>query len=332
MYKLSLIIPLYNRPAEIDELLRSLLVQSDSNFEVIIVEDGSSLKSDKIVDSYKNRLSLQYFFKENSGPGLSRNYGAARAHGDYLIFLDSDCIIPPHYVAEVQSFLSNTYVDAFGGPDRADESFTPVQKAINYSMTSLFTTGGIRGATKSVEKFHPRSFNMGYSKAVFEATDGFSGMRFGEDIDMSIRLVKAGFSTALIADAYVYHKRRTNFKLFYKQVFNSGLARINLFKRHPSSLKLLHFFPLAFTLGWIVALLSLTIFSFALFAYLLGAYLLLIFINATIINRSLGVGFLALIASFIQLSAYGFGFLKGIWERLILGRGEIASFTENFYR
>tara|TARA_R110002050_G_scaffold83382_1_gene178222 strand:- start:3810 stop:4808 length:999 start_codon:yes stop_codon:yes gene_type:complete len=332
MIKLSLIIPLYNRPAEIEELLKSLLLQSDPSFEVIIVEDGSSQKSDEIVAAYSEKLTLKYFFKENSGPGLSRNYGAARADGDYLIFLDSDCIIPPHYTAEVQSFLANTYVDAFGGPDRADESFTAIQKAINYSMTSLFTTGGIRGSKKSVEKFHPRSFNMGYSKAVFEATGGFSGMRFGEDIDMSIRLVKAGFSTALIADAYVYHKRRTNFKLFYKQIFNSGLARINLYKRHPSSLKILHFFPLAFTFGWIVALLSLTIFSFALFAYLLASYLLLIFIHATIVNRSIGVGFLALIASFIQLSAYGFGFLKGIWERLIMGRGEIASFTENFYQ
>ena len=332
MIKLSLIIPLYNRPAEIEELLKSLLLQSDPSFEVIIVEDGSSQKSDEIVAAYSEKLTLKYFFKENSGPGLSRNYGAARADGDYLIFLDSDCIIPPHYIAEVQSFLANTYVDAFGGPDRADESFTAIQKAINYSMTSLFTTGGIRGSKKSVEKFHPRSFNMGYSKAVFEVTGGFSGMRFGEDIDMSIRLVKAGFSTALIADAYVYHKRRTNFKLFYKQIFNSGLARINLYKRHPSSLKFLHFFPLAFTLAWILALGSLTIFSFGLFAYLLAAYLLLIFIHATIVNRSLGVGFLALIASFIQLSAYGFGFLKGIWERLIMGRGEIASFTENFYQ
>ncbi len=332
MIKLSLIIPLYNRPFEIEELLKSLLLQSDPNFEVIIVEDGSSQKSDEVVAVYSEKLNLKYFFKENSGPGLSRNYGAAHADGDYLIFLDSDCIIPPHYIAEVQSFLANTYVDAFGGPDRADDSFTAIQKAINYSMTSLFTTGGIRGGKKSVEKFHPRSFNMGYSKAVFEATGGFSGMRFGEDIDMSIRLVKAGFSTALIADAYVYHKRRTNFKLFYKQIFNSGLARINLYKRHPSSLKFLHFFPLVFTLGWIIALLSLTIFSFAVFTYLLASYLLLIFMHATKVNRSLSVGFLALLASFIQLSAYGFGFLKGIWERLIMGRGEIASFTENFYQ
>lgn len=332
MIKLSLIIPLFNRPVEIEELLSSFLKQGDANFEVVIVEDGSAQKSEEIVDRYKGQLDIKYFFKDNSGPGLSRNYGAQRAHGDYLIFLDSDCIIPPHYIATVRAFLNSTYVDAFGGPDRADESFTDVQKAINYSMTSLFTTGGIRGGKKSVEKFHPRSFNMGYSKAVFIETGGFSGMRFGEDIDMSIRLVKAGFSTALIADAYVYHKRRTNFKLFYKQVFNSGLARINLFKRHPSSLKVLHFFPLAFTLGWILSLVSSLLFDFQLFSGLISLYLLLILVHASMVNSSLKVGFLALIASFIQLTAYGLGFLKGIWERLILGKGEIASFTENFYQ
>jgi len=332
MIKLSLIIPLFNRPKEIEELLSSLLKQSDSNFEVVIVEDGSLQKSEDIVNSYKGQLDIQYFFKENSGPGLSRNYGAERAQGDYLVFLDSDCIIPSHYIATVRSFLNSTYVDAFGGPDRADESFTSVQKAINYSMTSLFTTGGIRGGKKSVEKFHPRSFNMGYSQAVFAETGGFSGMRFGEDIDMSIRLVKAGFATALIGDAYVYHKRRTNFKLFYKQVFNSGLARINLFKRHPSSLKVLHFFPLAFTLAWMLSLVLSLLFGFHLFSLLISFYLLVILVHASVTNASLKVGFLALIASFIQLSAYGLGFLKGIWERLVLGKGEIASFTENFYQ
>jgi glycosyltransferase involved in cell wall biosynthesis len=332
MINLSLIIPLFNRPQEIRELLQSLVLQSNSNFEIIIVEDGSSQKSDLIINEFKDKLRIQYFFKENSGPGLSRNYGSERANGDYLIFLDSDCIIPPDYIAKVQAFLKSNYVDAFGGPDKADASFTPIQKAINYSMTSLFTTGGIRGNAKSVEKFHPRSFNMGYSKIVFEATGGFSGMRFGEDIDMSIRLHEKGFSTALIVDAFVYHKRRTNFKLFYKQVFNSGLARINLFKRHPSSLKLLHFFPLVFTIGWMLAILLELLIGFPLFLDLLALYLTVLFIHASVLNKSLKVGFLAFLASFIQLSAYGLGFLKGIWERLVLGKGEIASFTRNFYQ
>lgn len=327
---LSLIIPLYNRPEEIKELLESLCLQSDSDFEVVVVEDGSTLKSDQIVESYSEKLNLQYFFKPNSGPGQSRNYGAERAKGNYLIFLDSDCLIPKDYVRAVRQFLDENFVDAFGGPDRADDSFTAIQKAINYSMTALFTTGGIRGNVKSVEKFHPRSFNMGYSREVFEKTKGFAEMRFGEDIDMSIRMMKLGFKTALIPEAYVYHKRRTNFRQFYKQVHNSGIARINLYKRHPESLKLLHFFPAAFTVFVVVALgLSLWT-SWGLI--LLAFYLSLIFLEATWTNRSIRVGALAVIASFIQLFSYGMGFIKAFYRRIILGKGEFAAYQKNFYK
>ena len=327
---LSLIIPLYNRPEEIKELLESLCLQSDADFEVVVVEDGSTLKSDQIVDSYSDILNLQYFFKPNSGPGQSRNYGAERAKGNYLIFLDSDCLIPKDYVRAVRQFLNENYVDAFGGPDRADDSFTAIQKAINYSMTALFTTGGIRGNVKSVEKFHPRSFNMGYSLEVFEKTKGFAEMRFGEDIDMSIRMMKAGFKTALIPEAYVYHKRRTNFRQFYKQVHNSGIARINLYKRHPESLKLLHFFPAAFTL-FVLAALGLSLWtSWGLI--LLAFYLSLIFLEATWTNRSIRVGVLAVIASFIQLFSYGMGFIKAFYRRIILGKGEFAAYQKNFYK
>lgn len=327
---LSLIIPLYNRPDEIRELLDSLCLQSDSDFELIIVEDGSQVKSEEIVQAYADRLRVRYFFKPNSGPGQSRNYGAERAQGNYFIFLDSDCIIPSNYIKSVKAFLSCDPVDAFGGPDRADESFSPIQKAINYSMTALFTTGGIRGSKHSVEKFHPRSFNMGYTKEVFETTAGFAKMRFGEDIDMSIRMMKAGFSTALIPEAYVYHKRRTSFKQFYKQVHNSGIARINLYKRHPESLKLLHFFPAAFTL---YVLGSLLVWPFSILPILgLAFYLCLIFIDAALQNRSLKVAFLALIASFIQLFSYGLGFLKAVYRRLLLGEGEFAAFEKNFYK
>ncbi len=328
--ELSLIIPLYNRPDEIRELLESLVLQSDSDFEVVVVEDGSQDKSETIVDSFSEKLSLQYYFKENSGPGQSRNYGAERAQGNYLIFLDSDCIIPSHYVQAVKSFLTKKWVDAFGGPDRADASFSPIQKAINYSMTALFTTGGIRGNTKSVEKFHPRSFNMGYSRVVFERTGGFAKMRFGEDIDMSIRLMKEGFKTALIPEAYVYHKRRSTFRQFYKQVHNSGIARINLYKRHPQSLKLLHFFPASFTLFCIASVLALW-FSWIPIA-LLAFYLLLIFFDASIQNRSNQVGALAVIASFIQLFSYGLGFIKAFYRRLVLGKGEFAAYQKNFYK
>lgn len=328
--ELSLIIPLYNRPDEIRELLESLCTQSHGDFEVVVVEDGSSVKSDEIVHSFSNRLSISYFYKENSGPGQSRNYGAERASGNYFIFLDSDCIIPEHYIEAVRSSLNTNYVDAFGGPDRADQSFSPIQKAINYSMTSLFTTGGIRGNTKSVEKFHPRSFNMGYSRKVFEKTKGFAEMRFGEDIDMSIRMMKAGFRTALIPEAYVYHKRRTNFRQFYKQVHNSGIARINLFKRHPDSLKLLHFFPAAFSLYCIFAAVALLFNLLPL--TLLGLYLLLIFVDASRQNKSVKVGGLAVLASFIQLFSYGLGFLKAVFRRIILSKGEFAAYQKNFYK
>ncbi len=328
--RLSLIVPLYNRPEEIKELLDSLCLQSDTDFELIIVEDGSQNKSDEIVDEYRDRLQLEYFFKENSGPGQSRNYGAERASGDYFVFLDSDCIIPPQYVKEVKSFLSNSWVDAFGGPDRADSSFSSIQKAINYSMTSLFTTGGIRGNKRSVEKFHPRSFNMGYSKEVFEKTGGFAQMRFGEDIDMSIRLMGLGFKTALISEAYVYHKRRSTWRQFYKQVHNSGIARINLYKRHPASLKLLHFFPAAFTLFTLFALI--VAFWTLLPLFLLILYLFVILVDASFSNRSMVVGLKAVLASFIQLFSYGLGFIKAFYRRLILGQGEFAAYQKNFYK
>jgi len=328
--KLSLIIPLYNRPDEIRELLESLCLQEDKDFEVIIVEDGSQVKSEAIVNSFTDRLKLQYFFKDNSGPGQSRNYGAERAKGNYLVFLDSDCIIPPGYINAVKDYLTKNFVDAFGGPDRADQSFSSIQKAINYSMTALFTTGGIRGSKHSVEKFHPRSFNMGYTLEVFEKTGGFAKMRFGEDIDMSIRMMKEGFKTALIADAYVYHKRRSTFRQFYKQVHNSGIARINLYKRHPESLKLLHFFPAAFTTFVLLAFISLY-WTFIPLAFL-AFYLSLIFFDATWQNRSIVVGIKAVLASFIQLFSYGLGFIKAIYRRLILGKGEFAAFEKNFYK
>ena len=311
-------------------MLESLCLQTNSDFEVLIVEDGSDVKSDAIVASFANRLDVHYFFKPNSGPGQSRNYGAERANGNYLVFLDSDCIIPERYVQSVYDFLAQNYVDAFGGPDRADESFSSIQKAINYSMTALFTTGGIRGNKRSVEKFHPRSFNMGYSKKVFEQTKGFAEMRFGEDIDMSIRLMKAGFKTALIPEAYVYHKRRSTWKQFYKQVHNSGIARINLYKRHPESLKLLHFFPASFTMYSIGALAILPFSHWPIL--LLGLYLLLILIDASFQNRSLIVGAKAVLASFIQLFSYGLGFIKAFYRRLILGRGEFAAYQKNFYK
>lgn len=326
----SIIVPVYNRPAEVDELLDSLSRQTYRNFEVLIIEDGSKDGSHKVVEKYENKLLVKYFYKKNEGPGPTRNYGSEKAHGDYLIFFDSDCIIPPDYLQIVHDRLSTNYTDAFGGPDATHPSFTPVQKAIGYSMTSFFTTGGIRGKTKSLENFHPRSFNMGYSRRVYETTNGFARMRFGEDIDMSLRIFSNGFQSQLIPEAFVYHKRRTDFRKFYRQVFNSGIARIHLYKRHPESLKLVHFLPLAFVIGHIL-LLVLAI-AFPLVLVLPVIYSGLLFFGALFQNKNLRAAFLAIPAAYTQLFGYGLGFAKAVWFRLIKRYGEFSAFEHNFYK
>ena len=239
----SVIIPVYNRPDEVDELLQSLTAQHFKGFEVVVVEDGSSVPCEKIVNQYQGKLDIHYYNKSNSGPGQTRNYGAERSNGEYLIILDSDCILPEGYLDALEKELQPAPADAFGGPDRAHSSFTDIQKAINYSMTSFFTTGGIRGGKKKMDKFYPRSFNMGVRREVYQALGGFSNMRFGEDIDFSIRIFKGGYQCRLFPDAWVYHKRRTDFKKFFKQVHNSGIARINLYKKYPESLKTVHLLP-----------------------------------------------------------------------------------------
>lgn len=327
--KYSVIIPVYNRPDEVDELLESLTHQDFKDFEVIIVEDGSLVPCKEIVEKYTDRLNLSYYVKENTGPGTTRNYGAERAKGDYFIFFDSDCIIPPAYFKELKVELSKATVDAFGGPDRAHSSFTPIQKAINYSMTSFFTTGGIRGGKERFDKFYPRSFNMGISREAFTKTGGFSKLRFGEDVDFSLRIVKSGFSTRLFPNAFVYHKRRTDFHKFFRQVYNSGIARINLHLLHPGSLKLVHLLPSAFVLS-MVLMLILTFF-YPLIIALPLLYCLLVFLTSLLLNKSLGVAFLSIPAAWVQLFGYGLGLLVAAWRRLLLGKKEFIAFKKNFY-
>ncbi|MDR2041065.1 MAG: glycosyltransferase [Tannerella sp.] len=328
---LSLIIPVYNRPDEVAELLESLTLQSAGGFEVIIVEDGSSLACEAIVRGYACRLPVAYYRIPNGGPGPARNYGAARASGEYLIVLDSDCILPPGYIQAVLEALSTTGADAFGGPDRASAHFTPLQKAINYAMTSFFTTGGIRGGSrKELDRFYPRSFNMGIRRKVYEELGGFSKMRFGEDIDFSIRIYEAGYKVRLFASAWVYHKRRTDWKKFYRQVYNSGMARINLYKKYPRSLKLVHLLPGLFTLG-VSGCLGASF--FCLWSLVpLGLYAVLVCTDAALRNKSLRIGLLAVIASYIQLTGYGCGFISGVWNRILLGKGERSAFEKTFYK
>ncbi|WP_229248928.1 glycosyltransferase [Dyadobacter sandarakinus] len=319
MRRYSVIIPVYNRPDELQELLECLCRQTFTNFEVVVVEDGSRIKADEVVRSYSARLDIHYYYKENGGQGFARNYGFQRASGDYFIVLDSDALIEPAYLSIVEDRLNSDYVDLYGGPDTDHPSFTPIQKAISYAMTSIFTTGGIRGKKNNMGgTFHPRSFNMGLSRTVWERTGGFPISRMGEDILFSIQAIRAGFRAALIPEAFIYHKRRTRFGAFYRQLQFFGRARINIARFYPDELKLVHTFPLCFTMAVcsipLLALLSGALFRLA--AAGLGIYILLIFLDALRSTRSLQVALLSIVASFIQLFGYGTGFLQEGWKRL----------------
>jgi glycosyltransferase involved in cell wall biosynthesis len=314
----SIIIPVYNRPEEIDELLESLSQQTLKNFEVIVVEDGSTDRCDKVVEKYVFDLKITYCYKENAGQGFARNYGYERATGEYFIVFDSDCILPPEYLETVNAALDTQYLDAYGGPDRAHKDFTPIQKAINYSMTSILTTGGIRGKEKAPGGFSPKSFNMGISREVFETTGGYILPYKGEDIEFSTRIKMMGFKIGLIKDAYVYHKRRTSWFEFFKQLHFFGTARINIARYFPKELKPVHFFPSCFTSGLVLtALLWLVLPGLARIltaAYLL--YFLILFFDATIRTRNPGIALLAVWAAFLQLTAYGLGLIQELIVRL----------------
>lgn len=317
----SVIVPVYNRPDEVDELLCSLTKQTFRDFEVIIIEDGSSLPCKNVAEKYRDSLDIHYYMKPNSGPGQTRNYGAERSNGEYLLILDSDCILPEGYLVAVEAELQREPADAFGGPDRAHDSFTPVQKAINYAMTSFFTTGGIRGGKKKMDKFYPRSFNMGVRTEVYRALHGFSDMRFGEDIDFSIRIFKGGYRCRLC---------HTDFRKFFKQVHNSGIARINLYKKYPESLKLVHLLPAVFTVGVVLILLASLVCAWNLM--LLALFALIIFLDASFQNKSMKIGILSVLAAFIQLTGYGTGFLRAWWKRCVLGKDAFSAFEKNFYK
>ncbi len=329
--KFSVIVPVYNRPDEVDELLESLCSQTQKDFEVIIVEDGSKTTCKDVCDKYANILDLHYYYKENSGPGQSRNYGVERANGEYVLILDSDVVLPEGYMAATEKELSSEPAVAWGGPDASHPSFTNIQKAISYTMTSFFTTGGIRGGKKRLDKFFPRSFNMGIKRSVYMQLGGFSKMRFGEDVDFSYRIVEAGYQPRLFPEAWVWHKRRTDFRKFYRQVYNSGIARINLEKRHPHTMKLVHLLPLVFTLG-VFFLLLLAPFTYGLSLVPLLLYSLLILVDSTIQNHSLYIGILSIPSAFIQLMGYGLGFLESWWKRCVLGKDEFQAFEKNFYK
>lgn len=319
MPRFSVIVPVYNRVEEINDLLESLSAQTCRDFEVIIVEDGSTEPCGDLVRSFAGKVNVRYFFKTNEGRSIARNYGIDRSAGDYLVFFDSDCVIPSDYFAILSAELDRQPLDCFGGPDAAHESFTPVQKAISFAMTSFLTTGGIRGGKVQMEKFVPRSFNMGYSRKVYDTVGGFREM-FSEDIDMSTRIRQAGFSIGLIHPAHVFHKRRVDFARFWRQVYVFGMSRITLKLLYPDSLKLVHTLPaLAVIIGVLLVLLG--IFVTPWFLLPIGIYLLAIFLSAWIATRSLGIALRAVPASVVQICGYGCGFIKAFFTKIILRRG-----------
>ncbi|MNF32597.1 putative glycosyltransferase EpsJ [compost metagenome] len=328
----SLIIPVYNRPDEVDELLESLS-KSDypEIYEIVLVEDGSTLRCQDVAQKYGDRLDISYYYKENSGPGDSRNYGMKKARGDYFIIFDSDCIIPKQYLTEVDKALKENYVDCFGGPDKALDSFSDIQKAINFAMTSFLTTGGIRGGSEKIDKFQPRSFNMGLSRKAFEASKGFGNIHPGEDPDLSIRLWNLGFETKLFPKAFVYHKRRIDWDKFSIQVNKFGKARPILNSWYPQYNKLTFFFPSAFIIGFFLSIILL-LFNQDLLLQLYFLYFIVLFLASTIQNRSLKIGYLSLIAVWKQFYGYGTGFLKSYIKVIIMKQKPQEAFPELFFK
>lgn len=328
----SLIIPVFNRPDEVEELLASLVVQSfKEEYEIVIVEDGSTMPCNDIIAAYNDKLQISYYFKQNSGPGDSRNYGMTVAKGDYFIILDSDCIIPPGYLESVSQNLKADFVDCFGGPDAALDSFSDIQKAINFSMTSFITTGGIRGKSEKIEKFQPRSFNMGLSKKAFEASGGFGNIHPGEDPDLSIRLWKLGYSTRLFTNSFVYHKRRIDWEKFYKQVNKFGKARPILDLWHPDYKKITFLFPSLFIIGLACSLILMLI-NIYFFLYIYILYTLLVFVVSSLSTKSIKIGGFSVIAAFIQFYGYGSGYLKSFIMIHILKAEPKQAFPELFFK
>jgi glycosyltransferase involved in cell wall biosynthesis len=307
----SVIIPVYNRPDEIDDLLSSLVAQTYSNFEVIVVEDGSTLKSESVVKKYSDKLHIQYFYKPNSGPGPSRNFGFEMAKGEYFVIFDSDCILPPTYFEAVETVLSFEKVDAWGGPDRGHENFTLLQQAMAHTMSSFLTTGGIRGAKKIIGSYQPRSFNMGMSKETYLRTGGFCFDRFAEDIELSIRMKKLNLNVVLVPDAFVFHKRRSTLTQFFRQVSNFGKGRVLVGRYHPGEVKWVHWFPSLFLIGLFLCPLAFLLHKWLGIAMILGytLYMSLVAVEGFLNTKSVAVALLSIPATIIQLTGYGSGFL-----------------------
>jgi len=328
----SFIIPVYNRPDEIEELLNSFQeLEGDFSFEIVIIEDGSTIDCKSVISKFLPVLNISYYFKANSGPGDSRNYGMLKAKGNYFIILDSDCLLPTNYLMTVNDYLEAHYVDCFGGPDAAHSSFSNLQKAINFAMTSTITTGGIRGGRVSGDKFQPRSFNMGLSKLAFKSSGGFGFIHPGEDPDLSIRLNDMGFKTVLINEAFVYHKRRISWSKFYNQVYKFGLVRPILNKWHPETKRLAYWFPTVFSLGFFLSLLLFVCAGYSLPLAVYGVYLAIAFCLSLVVNRSLNIAFQSILAIAVQFFGYGLGFFTSTMAISILNKNPKEHFPKLFF-
>lgn len=329
---ISIVVAIYNRKDELFELLTSLTQQTDPEFEIIIVDDGSSIDLKPTISNFEESLDIKYFKKDNSGPGLTRNYGAARAANEWLVFVDSDVIVEKDYIEHIKNDILTIPCDAFGGADKAHKGFNLMQKAISYSMTSVFTTGGIRGSKKAVSKFQPRSFNMGVKKAVFEKVGGFSEMRIGEDPDLSMTLWENGFTTAFFDDIAVYHKRRVDFGKFSKQVYQFGCARPILNQRHPNYVKISFAFPTLFMLGYVMGFLEYFILDRGIILSFYGLYTFLVLFHALLLTKNISIAGMAVISTYIQMFSYGYGFLKS-WILLnVLRMKPEDAFPHHYYK
>jgi glycosyltransferase involved in cell wall biosynthesis len=339
----SIVIPVFNRPDEIDRLLQSLTLQDDKNpFEVVVVEDGSTIDAEQVCNRYSNQLEINYYFKSNSGPGDSRNYGMSKAKGNYFLILDSDCVLPCHYLSTVRKALSTSYTDCFGGADAAHESFTFFQKVVNAVMTNPLSTGGIRGRKKGLTRFQPRSFNMGVSKQLFEATGGFGKIHPGEDPEFVFRAWDLGFKTRFVQGAEVFHERRIRLNSFVKQIYKFGSVRVILNRMHPKYQSRLFLLPSVFTIGWML-LIVLSLISFLLntkalyldFAYLgILLYLLysiLFFVSTWFISKSFQIAIVSVPLMFIQFASYAYGYLRSSVKLIGVSRDKIEAKLPEFF-
>lgn len=329
---ISIIIAIFNRKNELFELLKSLSFQTDKDFKVTIVDDGSVVDLQPTITFFKDLMDIQYFKKKNSGPGLSRNYGVEKTDSQWVIFLDSDVIVEKNYIENLKTNIQNIPCDAFGGGDKAHKTFNVMQKAISYAMTSFLTTGGIRGKKKSVSKFQPRSFNMGVKNSVFQEVGGFSHLRIGEDPDLSMTLWEKGYQTAFFENIEVYHKRRTDLKKFSKQVYQFGCARPILNQRHPKYVKISFAFPSIFLLGYFTGIFEYFFLNFSFILNLYGIYTFVIFFHALFLTKNISVASMALLTTYIQMFSYGWGFLES-WIKLnILKIKPEKAFPHHFHQ